>query len=99
MFISKSTGARVVKLALLMMAATATIAAEPVSFTPFAIPGATNYFVAGVNDEGLVAGSWTAADGPEVGFIRFPDGRISPPIAHPNDNTRLTVLRMLMTTA
>ena len=93
MLISKSTGARVVKLALLMMAATATIAAEPVSFTSFDIPGATSYFVAGINDEGLVAGSWSAADGSEIGFIRAPDGRISTPIVHPDDNTRTTVLR------
>ena len=93
MLISKSTGARVVRLALLMMAATATIAAEPVSFTSFDIPGATSYFVAGINDEGLVAGSWSAADGSEIGFIRAPDGRISTPIVHPDDNTRTTVLR------
>jgi hypothetical protein len=32
MLISKITGVRVVKLALLMMAATATVAAEPVAF-------------------------------------------------------------------
>jgi hypothetical protein len=94
MLISKSTGARVVKLALLMMAATATVAAEPVAFASFNIPGATGgYFVPGINDEGLVTGSWTAADGSAVGFIRSPDGRISTPILHPDDNTRTTVLR------
>ena len=54
MLISTSTGARVVKLALLMMAATATVAAEPDSFTSFDIPGAADYFIAGINDEGLV---------------------------------------------
>jgi hypothetical protein len=86
-------GARIVNLALLMMVATATVAAEPVSFTSFDIPGATSYFVAGINDEGLVTGSWTAADGSVVGFIRFPDGRITTPILHPDDNTRTTVLR------
>jgi hypothetical protein len=95
MLISKSAGARVAKLALLMMAATATVAAEPVSFTSFDIPGATSYFVAGLNDEGLVAGSWLAADGSTLGFIRFPDGRISTPIVDPNDNSGLTVLRAL----
>jgi hypothetical protein len=88
-------GARIVNLALLMMVATATVAAEPVSFTSFDIPGATSYFVAGINDEGLVTGSWTAADGSVVGFIRLPDGRISTPILHPDDNTRTTVLRAL----
>ena len=93
MLISKSTGARIIKLALLMMAATATVAAEPVAFTSFDIPGATSYFVAGINDEGLVAGSWSAADGSEIGFIRFSDGRITTPIVHPDDNTRTTVLR------
>src|SRR6202789_4146046 len=93
MLICKSTGARVVKLALLMMAATATVAAEPVAFTSFDIPGATSYFVSGINDEGLVAGSWTASDGSTIGFIRAPDGRISTPIVHPDDNTRTTVLR------
>jgi hypothetical protein len=95
MLISKSIGARVVKLALLMMAASAVIAAEPVSFTSFDIPGATNYFVAGINDEGLVAGSWFATDGSEVGFIRLPDGRISTPIVDPNDNSRTTTLRAI----
>jgi len=95
MLISKSTGARVVKLALLMMAATATVAAEPASFTSFDIPGASSYFVAGINDQGLVAGTWTAADGSSVGFIRFPDGRISTPIVDPNDNSGLTVLRAI----
>src|ERR1700723_2005357 len=95
MLISKNTGARVVKLALLMMAATATVAAEPVSFTLFDIPGASSYFVAGINDEGLVAGTWTAADGSSVGFIRYPDGRISTPIVDPNDNSGLTVLRAI----
>jgi hypothetical protein len=93
MLIAKSTGARVVKLALLMMAASTTFAAEPVSFASFDIPGATSYFVAGINDEGLVTGSWTAADGSTVGFLRSPDGRISTPILHPDDNTRTTVLR------
>jgi hypothetical protein len=95
MLIPKITGARVVKLALLMMAATATVAAEPVAFTSFDIPGATGYFVPGINDEGLVTGSWTAADGSTVGFIRSPDGRISTPILHPDDNTRTTVLRAI----
>src|SRR5277367_278147 len=93
MLISNSISARVAKLALLMMAATATVAAEPISFTSFDISGATSYFVAGINDEGLVAGSWSAADGSEIGFIRAPDGRISTPIVHPDDNTRTTVLR------
>jgi hypothetical protein len=96
MLISKTTGAIVVKLALLMMAATAAtaaIAAEPVSSISFDIPGATNYFVPGINDDGLVTGSWLAADGSEVGFIRFADGRIGTPIADPKDNSGLTVLR------
>jgi hypothetical protein len=95
MLISKRTAARVVKLALLMMAATATVAAEPVSFTSFDIPGATGYFVPGINDEGVVVGLWFAADGSEVGFIRSPDGRISTPIVDPNDNTGATVLRAI----
>jgi hypothetical protein len=93
MLISMSTGVRVVKLALLTMAATAGVAAEPVAFTSFDIPGATSYFVPGINDEGLVTGSWTAADGSTVGFIRSPDGRITTPILHPDDKTRTTVLR------
>jgi hypothetical protein len=95
MLIAKSTGARVVKLALLMLVATATVAAEPVAFTSFDIPGATSYFVAGIKDEGLVAGSWNAADGSTIGFIRAPDGRVSTPIVHPDDNTRTTVLRAI----
>jgi hypothetical protein len=76
-----------------MAAATATVAAEPVSFTSFDVPGATGYFDAGLNDEGLVAGLVFAADGSEVGFIRSPDGRITTPIVDPNDNTGVTVLR------
>ena len=95
MLISKSIGARVVKLALLMMAATATVAAEPVAFTSFDIPGATSYFVPGINDEGVVAGLWFAADGSEIGFIRSPDGHITTPIVDPNDNTGVTVLRAI----
>jgi hypothetical protein len=95
MSISKSTSARVVKLVLLMMAATATVAAEPVAFTSFDIPGATSYFVPAINDEGVVVGLWFAADGSEVGFIRSPDGRISTPIVDPNDNTGVTVLRAI----
>jgi len=95
MLISKSTGARVVKLVLLMMAATAALAAEPTSFTSFDIPGATSYFVAGINDGNLVAGSWTAADGSAIGFVRALDGRISTPIVHPDDDTRTTVLRAI----
>src|ERR1700733_916098 len=93
MLIAKNTAVRVVKLALLMMAATTTIASEPVSFTLFDIPGATSYFVAGINDEGLIAGTWTTANGASVGFIRLSDGRISTPIVNPNDNSGLTVLR------
>ena len=76
-----------------MMAATTTVAAEPVSFTSFDIPGATSYFVAGINDEGLIAGTWTTSNGASVGFIRLSDGRISTPIVNPNDNSGLTVLR------
>jgi hypothetical protein len=93
MLIAKNTAVRVVKLALLMMAATTTVAAEPVSFTSFDIPGATSYFVAGINDEGLIAGTWTTSNGASVGFIRLSDGRISTPIVNPNDNSGLTVLR------
>jgi hypothetical protein len=93
MLIVKSTAAKVVKLALLLMAATTTIAAEPVSFTSFGIPGATSYFVAGIEDEGLIAGTWTTSNGSSVGFIRLSGGRISTPIVNPNDNSGLTVLR------
>jgi hypothetical protein len=93
MSIAKRTAAGVVKLVLLMMAATAGVAAEPISFTSFNIAGATSYFVAGIDDEGLVAGSWLTAEGSEIGFIRFPDGRISTPIVDPDDNTGTTVLR------
>jgi hypothetical protein len=95
MSISNSTRAQVVKLALLMMVATATLAAEPVSFTAFDISGAVSYFVAGINDEGFVAGSWFAGDGSDVGFIRSPEGRISTPIADPNDNSGVTILRAI----
>jgi hypothetical protein len=92
---SKSIAARVVKLAFLMTAATATGAAEPVAFTSFDITGAASYFVAGINDEGLVAGTWIGADGSEVGFIRSADGRISTPILDPNDHSGTTILRAI----
>lgn len=78
-----------------MLAAIATIAAEAVSFTWFDIPRAISYLVAGINDEGLVAGTWIAADGSDVGFIRFPDGRISTPIVDANDNSGVTVVRAI----
>jgi hypothetical protein len=84
---------RLSSLTVLFIGATATVAAEPDSFTSFDIPGATSYFVPGINDAGLVAGSWLAADGSEVGFVRFPDGRINTPVVDPNDNSGLTVLR------
>jgi hypothetical protein len=47
-----------------------------------------------INDEGLVAGSWTATDGSEIGFIRAPDGRIGTPIVHPRlrDRYRVSLL-------
>jgi len=48
---------------------TAAVAADSFSFTSFDVRGAGNYFVAGINDEGKVAGNWTAADGSIVGFI------------------------------
>src|SRR5580704_7812899 len=93
MLIPKRAGATAVKLALLMMMATATVAAEPVSFASFDIPGATSYFVAGINDEGLVAGTWVTAAGSDVGFTRSPDGNICTPIVDPNDDSGVTVLR------
>jgi hypothetical protein len=92
---SKSITARVVQLALLMTAASATIAAEPASITSFDIPGATSYFVAAINDEGVVAGTWFAADGSDLGFVRYPDGHIDTPIVDPNDNSGVTVLRAI----
>jgi hypothetical protein len=68
MLIPKSIGARVVKLALLPMVATATVAAEPVSITSFDIPsgqfvgivfpGALSTQVDGINDCGVVIGVW-----------------------------------------
>jgi hypothetical protein len=95
MLIPKRAGATAVKFALLMMAATATAAAEPVSFTSFDIPGATSYFVAGINDEGVVAGTWVTAGGSDVGFTRSPDGSIRTPIVDPNDDSGATVLRAI----
>jgi hypothetical protein len=95
MLIPKRAGATAVKLALLMMAATATAAAEPVSFTSFDIPGATSYFVAGINDEGVAAGTWVTAGGSDVGFTRSPDGSMRTPIVDPNDDSGVTVLRAI----
>ena len=81
------------KLAVLSLMATAALAAEPLAFTSFDIPGASSYFVPGINDEGIVVGTWFAADGSEVGFIRSPDGHMITPVADPNDQSHVTVLR------
>ena len=91
----KITASKLVRLAILVMAATATVAAQPLftTFTSFDIPGATSYFVPGINDEGIVVGSWFAADGSVVGFIRAPDGHITTPVVDPNDSSGFTDLR------
>jgi len=61
-------------------------AAESPSFTSFDIPGVapTSFFVPGINDEGVIAGTYSLADGSSFGFTRQPGGRIRAPIADPN---------------
>jgi len=61
-------------------------AAESPSFTSFDVPGVapTFFFVPGINDAGVIAGTYQLADGTSFGFVRKPDGNIRAPIADPN---------------
>jgi hypothetical protein len=66
-------------------------AADPISFTTFDVPGATAnditeaYFVPGINEDGVIVGTYGTATGGQAGFIRTPDGRISASIEDPNN--------------
>ncbi|MGO9038590.1 MAG: hypothetical protein ACLQKH_11450 [Steroidobacteraceae bacterium] len=81
---------------LLLMGSTALPAAEPIHFTSINIAGATDYFVAGINDRGVVVGS-TSADGGNtfVGFVRSPGGQITSPLLDPNDTEPYTIMRAI----
>ena len=74
-------------------------AAAQIPFTSFDIPGAGSYFVPGINDRGVIVGSWRPYEGPpfvpNVGFIRSPGGRITTPVLDPNDTESFTVLRAI----
>lgn len=91
-----TVSARVLLFTTLMTAASAVPAAGSVAVTSFDIPGATNYFVSAINDEGVIAGSWSGDGGTTyVGFIRSPRGHITTPLIDPNDTEVYTVLRAI----
>jgi hypothetical protein len=81
---------------LLLMGSSALPAADPINFTSINIAGATDYFVAGINDRGVVVGS-TSADGGNtfVGFVRSPGGQITSPLLDPNDTEPYTIMRAI----
>ena len=71
-------------------------AAGPVSFTPIDVPGANDYFIAGINDVGVVVGSSSADDGNTfTGFIRSTDGQMTTGLLDPNDVDAFTVLHSI----
>jgi uncharacterized membrane protein len=80
-----------------MMPTSAVLAAPPIRFTSFDIPGASNYAVAGINDKGTVVGGWTPVSNPFtlVGFIRSRSGHITTPVLDPNDTQTFTELRAI----
>jgi uncharacterized membrane protein len=80
-----------------MIATSAVLAAPPIRFTSFDIPGATDYFVPGINDKGTVVGGWTPIGNPSafVGFIRSRRGHITTPVLDPNDTESFTDLRAI----
>ena len=75
--------------------ASARAATSPVSFDSFDVPGSIGYSVAGINDEGTIAGTWTADGVTFDGFIRSPRGLITAPVIEPNDNEGFTVVRAI----
>lgn len=93
----ESTPRTAIVCAALMMATSAVLAAPSIRFTSFDVPGASDYFVPAINDDGTVVGSWTPAGNPSalVGFIRSPSGHVTTPVLDPNDNESFTVLRAI----
>src|SRR6516165_4153848 len=89
----------VLLLTTLVLVGSAQPAAAQIPFTSFDIPGAGSYFVPGINDRGVIVGSWRPYEGPpfvpNVGFIRSPGGRITTPVLDPNDTESFTVLRAI----
>jgi hypothetical protein len=83
--------------AALIATTSAVLAAQPIRFTSYDIPGAADYFVPGINDEGTVVGSWYPVGGapPSIGFIRAPNGHVTTPVLDPNDTDSFTVLRAI----
>lgn len=71
-------------------------AADPPSITSFDIPGVApdDIFVPGINDDGVVVGSYLLGTG-YYGFIRHRDGRISAPIEVPGSLPGSTVLHSI----
>ena len=90
------TNAEVLLFTAIMTAAAAVSAAGPVSVTPIDVPGATDYFVSGINDVGFVVGS-SSADGGNTftGFIRSPVGGMTTGLLDPNDVDVFTVLHSI----
>jgi hypothetical protein len=75
-------------------------AAAQIQFTSFDIPGALSLNVFDINDSGVIVGAWSPYqnDAPPfaaIGFIRWPDGRLTTPILDPNDSESFTDLRSI----
>lgn len=94
--LSMKTTAEVLLFAAIITAAAVVSAAAPVSFASIDVPGATDYFVSGINDVGFVVGS-SSADGGNTftGFIRSPSGGMTTGLLDPNDVDAFTVLHSI----
>lgn len=80
---------------LLFFPALPALAASSASFeilATFDYPGATYTFASGINDNGDVAGTYTAASGAVRGYVRFSNGRLSRPIIDPNEQNHYTLI-------
>jgi hypothetical protein len=74
--------------ACLSLAVSTVLASPPPVFISFDLPGAdpaTVPFVSGVNEDGVVVGTYYLPGGASVGFIRHRDGRIRAPLSPPGD--------------
>jgi uncharacterized membrane protein len=92
--------ARLLLLTTLVLAGSAVPAAAQIPFTSFDVPGAVSLKVYGINDEGVIVGTWSpyqneAPPFVSIGFIRSTGGRITTPILNPNDTESFTVLRSI----
>jgi uncharacterized membrane protein len=91
--------ARLLLLTTLVLAGSAVPVAAQIPFASFDIPGAADLRAYGINDDGVIVGTWTPSQNAppylSIGFIRSPGGRVTTPILHPNDAESFTVLRAI----